>query len=62
MRTIKLIAYLTEDEARALAVLVSSDAAAQYCHALFAPVDVGVLGKAVSKLAGALNDCVLLSR
>lgn len=62
MRIIKLIAYLTEEEARVLAVFIRADGVAHCCKTLFTATDLETMSNAGYKIAGALADNGFLSK
>ena len=56
MKIIKLITYLNDAEARALATFVRSDCIANFCLTLSTSADVELTINAGNKLASALAD------
>ena len=62
MKIIKLITYLSEAEARALATFVRTDCLANFCLTLSSASDVELTLNAGNKLASALADNGLLPK
>ncbi|MDP1976283.1 hypothetical protein [Undibacterium sp.] len=56
MKIIKLISYLSEAEARALAIFVRSDCMTNYCLTLPSAADAELTASAGNQLARALAD------